>query len=117
MGGKMPTVKVVSAPDVDEKVNGELARASTVEVTFEPHGASMPHRHPGPVYGYVLEGTFEFKVEGKPLRTLSVGDTFYEPPMVLHEVSRNPSGSTKTRVLAIIVHPRSAKQLVIPENP
>ncbi len=109
-------VKIISAVDVEEKIAGKPARASTVEVTLRPKDASLPHRHPGPVYGYVLEGEYEFKVEGKPLRLLKAGDTFYEPIMALHEVSRNPSSETITRVLAIVVHPRDAKNLVIPEN-
>jgi quercetin dioxygenase-like cupin family protein len=83
-------------------------------VTFAPGAGSAPHRHPGPVFGYVLEGEFETKVGDTPARTLKAGDTFYEPTMALHAVSRNP-GAVKTRVLAIMLHPRDAKELVIPE--
>jgi hypothetical protein len=46
---------------------------------------------------------------------LKAGDTFYEAAMALHSVSRNPSAKNKTRVLAVLVHPRDAKELVIPE--
>jgi len=35
--------------------------------------------------------------------------------MILHAVSRNPSDQNRTRVLAVIVHPRDVKELVIPE--
>lgn len=35
--------------------------------------------------------------------------------MALHAVSRNPSDRAKTRVLAVLVHPRDTKELVIPE--
>ena len=49
------------------------------------------------------------------MRKLKAGDTFYEPAMALHTVSRNPSDKVKTRVLAVLVHPRGAKELVIPE--
>ena len=35
--------------------------------------------------------------------------------MVLHAVARNPSHKAQTRVLAVILHPRDAKELVIPE--
>ncbi len=112
---KGPEVKVVSAVDVEEEVGGKKARATTFEVTFEPGAAGGPHRHPGPIYGYVLEGEFEFAVGTDKPKTLKAGDTFYEPAMALHAVSRNPSGKTKTRVLAVLVHPRDAKELVIPE--
>lgn len=113
--GKGPEVKVVSAVDVEEEVGGKKARATTFEVTFEPGAAGGPHRHPGPIYGYVLEGEFEFAVGTDQPKTLKAGDTFYEPAMALHAVSRNPSAKNKTRVLAVLVHPRDAKELVIPE--
>jgi quercetin dioxygenase-like cupin family protein len=113
--GKGPTVKTLSAIDVVEKLNGEPTRATTLEVTFEPGAASAPHRHPGPVFGYVLEGELEFQAGDAPARRLKAGDTFYEPSMVLHAVSRNPSEKARTRVLAVLLHGRDAKALVVPE--
>ncbi len=38
--GKGPTVKTLSAVDVDEELNGKPARATTLAVTFEPGGGS-----------------------------------------------------------------------------
>jgi len=114
-GGKGPAVKAISAVDIDEEVGGKKARATTLEVTFAPGVASTPHRHPGPIFGYVLEGELEFSVGDGKVRALKAGDTFYEPAMALHAVSRNPSDKVKTRVLAVLVHPRDAKELVIPE--
>jgi quercetin dioxygenase-like cupin family protein len=113
--GKGPEVKVVSSVDVEEEVGGKKAKATTFEVTFAPGAAGTPHRHPGAIYGYVLEGEFEFAVNDEKPKKLKAGDTFYEPAMALHSVSRNPSDKTTTRVLAVLVHPRDAKELVIPE--
>ncbi len=107
-------MKVLSAVDIEEQLDGATARVSTVEVTFEAGDSSLPHRHPGPVFGYVIEGELQFKVEGQEPRTLKAGDTFYEPRMVLHEVARNPSETKRTRILATIVHSRDAKSLAIP---
>ncbi len=112
-----PTVKPLSAVDVKEKLDGEAARATTLEVDFEPGAAGAPHRHPGPVFGYVLEGELDFQAGDEPQRRLKTGDTFYEPTMVLHAVSRNPSDTARTRVLAVLLHPRDAKDLVIPGPP
>ena len=44
-----------------ERVRKTLAgvagkEAVMVEVTYPPGKGSQPHRHPGPVFGYVLEG-------------------------------------------------------------
>ena len=108
-------VKVLSARDVKEKLDGKDAKATTVEVTLEPGQAGTPHRHPGPVFGYVLEGEYEWAIDDKPAKTLKAGDTFYEPTGCLHRVSKNPSKKGKTRVLAVVLHPRDARQITIPE--
>ncbi len=113
--GRGPAVKVISAVDIDEKVSDKKAKATTFEVTFEPGVASTPHRHPGPIFGYVLEGELEFAVGTEMVRKLKAGDTFYEPAMAPHSVSRNPSDKVKARVLAVLIHPRDASELVIPE--
>ncbi|MFO0808224.1 MAG: cupin domain-containing protein [Gemmataceae bacterium] len=112
---KGSTVKTLSAVDVGEKLDGKAARVTTLEVTWEPGAASSPHRHPGPVFGYILEGEFETKVGDGPVRRLKAGETFYEPAMALHAISRNPSDKVKTKVLAVMLHPRDVKDLVIPE--
>jgi quercetin dioxygenase-like cupin family protein len=96
-------------------VSGKKAKATTLEVTFGPSAASAPHQHPGPIFGYVLEGELEFGVGNGQVRKIKAGGTFYEPAMALHTVSRNPSDKIKTRVLAVLVHPRDAKELVILE--
>jgi quercetin dioxygenase-like cupin family protein len=108
-------VTTVSARDVVEKLDGKEVRATTLEVTIPPGQASAPHRHPGPVFGYILEGEYDWAINDQPVKTLKVGDTFYEPTLSLHRVSRNPSAKARTRILAVMLHPRDAKQLVIPE--
>lgn len=108
-------VTTLSARDVVEKLDGKDARVTTVEVTIEPGQSSPPHRHPGPVFGYVLEGEYEWGLNDQPVKTLKVGDTFYEPTGSLHRVSRNPGARNRARVLAVLLHARDAKQLVIPE--
>jgi quercetin dioxygenase-like cupin family protein len=109
-------VKVLSAREIAEKVDGKKFKATTVEVTLEPGQASAPHRHPGPVFGYVLEGEYEWAIDDRPARTLKVGDTFYEPTGCLHRVSKNPSKKGKTRVLAVVLHPHDAREIAIPEK-
>ena len=85
-----------------------------MEVTLEPGQASAPHRHPGPVFGYVIEGEYEWAIDDQAAKTLKAGDTFYEPTGCLHRVSKNP-GKTKTRVLAVVLHPHDTKQISTPE--
>jgi len=110
-----PKVTVLSERDIAETVDGKKTKATTVELTLEPGQQSVPHRHPGPVFGYVLEGEYQWAVDDQPVKTLKAGDTFYEPGGCLHRVSKNPSDKNRTRVLAVVLHPHDAKQLVIPE--
>ena len=109
-------VKTLSRKDITEKIDGKKAMATTVEVTLGPGEASAPHRHPGPAFGYVLEGEYEWAIDDNPAKILKVGDTFYEPTGCLHRVSRNPSKEGKTRILAVVLHPADIKDIVIPEK-
>ncbi len=111
---KPGTVKTLAVREITEKLDGKEAKATAVEVTLESGQAGASHRHPGPAFGYVLEGEYEWAIDAEPAKTLKAGETFYEPGGCLHRVSRNP-GKVKTRVLAWVLHPRDAKDLVIPE--
>src|SRR5262249_43634305 len=102
-------VEEISVTDIKEKLDGKEARATVVEVTIEPGQAGVPHRHPGPGFGYVLEGEYELGIDDQPTKVLKAGETFYEPTGCLHRVTKNP-GKVKTRVIAVVLHPRDAKQ-------
>lgn len=107
--------KVIAARDIVEKLDGKESKVTFVEVRYEPGQAGKPHRHAGPVFGYVLEGEFEWAIDDQPSKVFKVGETFYEPAGCLHRVSKNASTTNRTRVIAVIVHPRDAKQITIPE--
>jgi quercetin dioxygenase-like cupin family protein len=113
---KHKVVRTLAVRDIAEKLDGKNAKVTTVEVTLGPGEASAPHRHPGPVFGYVLEGEYEWAVGGNPAKVLKAGDTFYEPTGCLHRVSRNPGKEGKTRVLAVVLHPADVTDIVIPEK-
>ena len=69
-------VKVLSARNVKEKLDGKEARATAVEVTLAPGQEGEAHRHPGPAFGYVLEGEYEWAVDDQPARVLKAGGVF-----------------------------------------
>jgi quercetin dioxygenase-like cupin family protein len=108
-------VTELSQRDIIEKLDGKDASATVVEVTFEPGQKDSPHRHTGPVFGYVLEGEYEHAIDDEPVKTYRAGDTFYEPSGSVHRVARNPSGKTRTRLLAVVLHSRDTKEVTIPE--
>jgi quercetin dioxygenase-like cupin family protein len=111
---KHSAARELAVRDIAEKLDGKEAKATAVEVTYEPGQAGAPHRHPGPTFGYVVEGEYEWAIDDQPSKILKAGDTFYEPSGCLHRVTGNP-GKVRTRVFAWVLHPRNAKQIVIPE--
>src|SRR5436190_10059490 len=42
------------------------------------------HMHPGEEVGYILAGTVQMEIEGKPTLTLHAGDPFLIPPRTPH---------------------------------
>ena len=113
---KAVKVTQLSQRDIIEKLDGKEAKATVVEVTLGPGQAGEPHRHTGPVFGYVLEGEYEHALDDDPVTTYKAGDTFYEPSGCVHRVTRNPSARQKTRLLAVILHPRDAEKVTVPEG-
>lgn len=109
-------VKVLSTRQIQEKLDGKEAAATIVEVTINPGEAGLSHRHPGPGFVYVLEGKYELGIDDQPTKIFKAGETFYEPTGCLHRVSKNPSTSGKTRLIAVVLHPRDAKEIAIPER-
>jgi quercetin dioxygenase-like cupin family protein len=106
----------LSQREIIEKLDGKDASATVRIVTIEPGQKDSAHRHAGPVFGYVLEGEYEHAMDDEPVKTYKAGETFYEPSGALHRVARNPSGKTRTRLLAVILHPRDAKELTVREK-
>jgi quercetin dioxygenase-like cupin family protein len=70
----------------------------------EPGSSSARHRHPGHhTFGYVIEGAYEFGINGEPSRTLKAGEIFYEPPGAVHSTSGNPSADKRTKILVFMI--------------
>ena len=68
------------------------------------------------MFGYVLEGEYEHATNDEPVKTYRAGETFYEPSGSVHRVAQNPSGKARTRLLAVILHPRDAREVTVPEK-
>ena len=110
------SVKVISARDIQEKLDGKETKVTAVEVTLGPGRAGLAHRHPGPALVYVLEGEYELGIDDQPTKVFHAGETFYEPSGCLHRVSKNPSASGTTRLIAFVLHSRDAKEIAVPEH-
>ena len=75
--------------------------AIQVRVDIGPGEVAPRHRHPGEEIIYVLEGTLEYEVDGKPPVTLKAGDVLFIPYGTVHS-ARNP-GSVNAAELATYI--------------
>ena len=107
-------VKILSERNIAEKLDGKETKATFVEVTIGPGEAGLPHRHPGPGFGYIVEGEYELGIDDQPTKVLKAGETFYEPTGCVHRVSKNPSTKGRTRLIAFVLHPRDIEEIVTP---
>jgi quercetin dioxygenase-like cupin family protein len=72
-------------------------------VDYAPGRVGAPHRHPGFVLAYVLEGAVVARISGQgEEKTYTAGQMFYEQPGATHEVSKNASQTQPARLLAMI---------------
>lgn len=109
-------VRTVASWKLKEKLGGQNAKATVVEVTIEPGQAGLPHRHPGPAIVYVVEGVYELGIDDQPTKIYKAGESFHEPSGCLHRVSKNPGSKGRTRLIAVILHPDDAEQIATPES-
>lgn len=106
-------------PTVHNLLVEPLAPVANPEVTLltldlAPGSVSKPHKHLGPVFGYILEGEILNQVDPEPAKTYHVGEFFYEPPLHVHRQMKNLSSTKPARVLVFQVGPRG-KNFTVPE--
>jgi quercetin dioxygenase-like cupin family protein len=82
------------------QMDGGHLRAILVEVNYAPGEKDKPHSHPCAVIGYVAQGTIRFQVRGGTETVYKTGESFYEPPNGVHQVSANASDTEPARLIA-----------------
>ena len=95
---------------LDEHELNELPPAGhlmTVLVEIPPNDpGTPPHRHSGPVYGYMLEGQMVFELEGDAPRMIYPGDTIWEPGGDrIHYQAANPTDNPGRFVVVMACTP------------
>ena len=61
-------------------------------VGISPEAPPVKHWHPGEEIIYVLEGTLEYQIDGKPV-TVKPGDVLFVPAGTVHSVTNVGSGN------------------------
>jgi quercetin dioxygenase-like cupin family protein len=82
-----------------------------VRVDFAPGASFGNHTHPGAEVAYVLEGTLEYRLEGRPPVVLNAGEALYIPPGAVH-AARNV-GTTNAAELATYIVEKGRPLLVL----
>jgi quercetin dioxygenase-like cupin family protein len=97
-----PTQRVNVMTQALADIPGREVRITLLDLM--PGHASPPHRHPNHhVFGYIVDGSYEWKIDDGPVKTIKPGEAFYEPPGVLHAISRNASATDRAKVVVFMV--------------
>ena len=84
-------------------------KVTSVTVELAP-GVSVPaHRHEAFVYVYVLEGTVRSQLDDGEVIEYKTGDSWVEPPNVLHSLTQNASENENAKILAVFIAENGAK--------
>jgi quercetin dioxygenase-like cupin family protein len=95
-------------------LDGGKLKVTIVEVTYGPGESSPPHSHPCPVIGYVIEGSLRTQVKGERVAVYKAGQTFYEAPNGVHQISANASTKRPVKFLAYFVCDHDTELSVAP---
>jgi quercetin dioxygenase-like cupin family protein len=88
---QQPGIKRTDLQRHDLSVPGREVVQARVEL--DPGVAFGKHWHPGEEIIYVLEGSLEYQVEGKPPVTLKAGDVLFIPAGTIHAAKNVGSGN------------------------
>jgi quercetin dioxygenase-like cupin family protein len=84
-------------------LDGNNLKATVVEVTYAPGESDPPHSHPCAAIVYVIEGSYRSQVKGYPEAVYHAGESFYEAPNGVHQISANASDKLPVKFLAYFV--------------
>lgn len=73
-----------------------------VLVEFAPGAAAPNHSHPGEEIAYVVEGSLEYMLEGRPPVTLKPGDALFIPAGLPHLATNVGSGKASELATYIV---------------
>ena len=88
-----PGLKRIDLMKQDLSVTGR--EVIQVLIEFAPGATAPRHSHPGEELVYVVEGSLEYTLEGKPPVTLKAGDVLFVPHGVVHAVKNVGSGNAR----------------------
>jgi quercetin dioxygenase-like cupin family protein len=106
---QQPGIKRTDLQRHDLSVTGR--EVIQVRVDFVPGAVAPNHTHPGEEIIYVLEGSLEYQVDGKPPVTLHGGDVLFIPAGTIH-AAKNVGSDNGAELATYVVE--KGKPLVVP---
>ena len=79
-------------------------------VDISPEAPAFEHKHPGEEIIYVLEGSLEYQVEGKPPTAVNAGEVFFVSAETIHAV-KNVGTANGAELATYVVE--KGEQLVV----
>ena len=110
-----PGVEVIATlPEAADRIPAGV-EARTIRVTLPPGDpGAPPHRHPGPLFGYVTQGEILFELEGQAPRVLKAGDALFEPGGdVIHYQGANNLLDAQSQLVVTMFAPPGAPVLTV----
>ncbi|MEU8124331.1 cupin domain-containing protein [Spirillospora sp. NPDC049024] len=110
-----PGVEVITTlPEAAARIP-DGAEARTIRVTLPPGDpGAPPHRHPGPLFGYVTQGEILFELEGEPPRVVKAGEALFEPGGdVIHIQGANNLADAQSQLVVTMFAPPGTPVLTL----
>jgi quercetin dioxygenase-like cupin family protein len=106
---QQPGINRTDLQQHDLSIPGREVVQAIVEIAAGVRAAK--HWHPGEEIIYVLEGSLEYQVEGKPPVTLKAGDVLFVPARAIHSAKNVGSGNAAELATYVV---EKGKPLVVP---
>jgi len=106
-----PTQPPISRTDL-QRHSLSIAGREVIQtrVDFAPGATAPAHKHPGEEIVYVLKGSLEYRLDGKPPVTLHTGDVLFIPYGSVHAVTNVGKGSASELATYVV---EKGKPLVV----
>jgi quercetin dioxygenase-like cupin family protein len=88
---QVPGIKRTDLQRHDLSVPGREVIQNRIDISSQ--APLVKHTHPGEEIIYVLEGSLEYQIEGKPPITVKAGDVLFVPAGTIHAVKNVGSGT------------------------
>jgi quercetin dioxygenase-like cupin family protein len=97
---QVPGLKRTDLQQHDLSVPGREVIQNRVDI--DPDAPPIRHWHPGEEIIYVLEGTIEYDIDGRPPTTVSAGEALMVPAETVHAV-KNVGDSNAAELATYVV--------------